>query len=119
MMPIWSNAVRLAAAAGLLLVVFSWGCGISEEADPSAPMKLGLLLDFADSPETAADRKRGFDLAIKHINEGGGVLGKPVEGIAADATRKPGPAVAAARFLVEENGVHAIVGPMPAARPCQ
>ena len=111
MMPIWSNAVRLAAAAGLLLVIFSWGCGIFEEADPSAPMKLGLLLDFADSPETAADRKRGFDLAIKHINEGGGVLGRPVEGIAADATRKPGPAVAAARFLVEENGVHAIVGP--------
>ena len=34
-------------------------------------MRIGLLLDFSGSPETSADRKRGFDLAIRHINDGG------------------------------------------------
>ncbi len=54
---------------------------------------------------------RAFELAIKHINDGGGVFGMPVEGIADDATRDPSAAVQAARRLVEIEGVHAIVGP--------
>ena len=73
------------------------------------------MLRFSSSPETAADRQRGFDLAIRHINEGGGVLGRAVVGVTADATRSPGPAVEAARRLVEEEGVHAIVGPTASA----
>ena len=78
-------------------------------------MKFGLLLDFTGSPEASADRKRAFDLAIRHVNEGGGVLGMPVEGIAADATRDPSVAVEAAKRLVEVEGVHAIVGPNASA----
>ena len=78
-------------------------------------MKIGLLLNFTGSPEASADRKRAFDLAILHINQGGGVLGRPVEGITADATPDPLVAVEEARRLVEAEGVHAIVGPNASA----
>ena len=50
-------------------------------------------------------------LAIRHVNEGGGVLGRPVEGVSADATPDPLVAVEVARRLIDEHGVHAIVGP--------
>ncbi len=101
--------VLLAAIAGLLLIAS--GCGGDSEERPVAPLKIGLLLNFTGSPEASADRQRAFDLAVRHVNEGGGVLGMPVEGVAADATRDPSAAVEAAKRLVETEGVHAIVGP--------
>ena len=87
------------------------GC---EQANRSEPMKIGLMLDYSGSPHVSAERERSFDLAIRHINDGGGVLGHPVEGVTRDATRTPGPAVEAAQRLLEE-GVHAIVGPNSSA----
>ena len=109
-MSLRSRLIYLVAIAGLLAVLVGPSC----RPDSSEPMKIGLLLDFSGSPETSADRQRGFDLAIRHINQGGGVLGRPVEVVAGDATRSPGPAVDAARRLVEE-GVHAVVGPSASA----
>ena len=102
---------QLIALALLLVAVVACGNDTSEKPDASGSMRIGLLLNFADSPETAAERERAFNLAIQHVNEGGGVLGQPVEGIAADATSDPTIAVEAARRLVETQGVHAIVGP--------
>ena len=102
--------VLLATLIGLLINVS--GCdGNSREQSSTTPLKIGLLLNFTGSPEASEDRKRAFDLAIKHVNEGGGVLGMPVEGVAADATQDPVAAVEAAQNLVEVEGVHAIVGP--------
>ena len=100
----------LMAAMGLLVVAVT--CFDRSMEQPAATsLKLGLLLDFTGSPEASADRKRAFDLAILHVNEGGGVLGRPVQGVAADATGDPATAVAVALRLVEVDGVHAIVGP--------
>jgi branched-chain amino acid transport system substrate-binding protein len=107
----------LVAVAGLLVIAL--GCGSASEEQTVAPLKIGLLLDFTGSPEASADRKRAFDLAIRHVNEGGGVLGIPVEGVAADATRDPAVAVEAAKHLVEVEGVHAIVGPNASAASLQ
>ena len=107
----------LVAVAGLLVIAL--GCGSASEEQTVAPLKIGLLLDFTGSPEASADRNRAFDLAIRHVNEGGGVLGRPVEGVAADATRDPAVAVEAAKHLVEVEGVHAIVGPNASAASLQ
>ena len=107
----------LVAVAGLLVIAL--GCGSASEEQTVAPLKIGLLLDFTGSPEASADRKRAFDLAIRHVNEGGGVLGIPVAGVAADATRDPAVAVEAAKHLVEVEGVHAIVGPNASAASLQ
>ena len=104
------RAALLVAAIGLFVIAV--GCfDRSTEQPARTPLKLGLLLNFTGSPEASADRKRAFDLAILHVNEGGGVLGMPVQGVVADATGDPGVAADVALRLVEVDGVHAIVGP--------
>ena len=85
-------------------------------ADEPAALKIGLLLDLSSgSAEVYRDRQRAFELAIKHVNEGGGVFGLPVTIAIGDTTADPEKAVAAARRLVEVEGVHAIVGPNASA----
>ena len=82
----------------------------------SPALKIGLLLDLSSgSAEVYRDRQRAFELAIKHVNQGGGVFGLPVTVAVADATADPEKAVAAARRLIEVEGVHAIVGPNASA----
>ena len=102
----------LLAGMGALLLIVTAGAGcdaFSDEEDTS--LKIGLLLNFTGSPEASADRQRAFELAIQHVNDAGGVLGMPVIGVVADATGDPDRAVEEATRLVDEEGVHAIVGP--------
>ncbi len=99
----------LAALAPLLLLAAASGCG-SEE-----PLKIGLLLDYSSSPLVSAERQRGFELAIAHVNENGGVFGHPVDSVTADAPSDLDIAVASARRLVEDENVHAFVGPNSSA----
>ena len=103
--------VVLLLAVNSLLAIASGCDGASKEQSAATPLRIGLLLNFTGSPEASEDRKRAFDLAIRHINEGGGVLGIPVESVVADATQDPSVAVVVARRLVEVEGVHALVGP--------
>ena len=85
-------------------------------AQQPAALRIGLLLDLSSgSAEVPRDRRRAFELAIGHVNGGGGVFGLPVTAAVADATADPEKAVAAARRLVEVEGVHAIVGPNASA----
>ena len=98
------------AAAGMLLT------GAAAAADGVTALRIGLLMDLSSgSDEVLRDRQRAFELAIKHVNEGGGVFGLPVATAVGDTTADPEKAVAAARRLVESEGVHAIVGPNASA----
>ena len=104
--------LMIAAAVLLMAITMSAGCGgLLSERDEDSQLKIGLLLNFTGSPEASADRQRAFELAIAHVNEAGGVLGMPVIGVVADATGNPDRAVDEATRLVDEEGVHAIVGP--------
>ena len=114
-MPAVPTLVQLIVAASLLIAAAACDGGTSGEPEASEPMKIGLMLNFSSASETVADRKRAFDLAIRHVNEAGGVLGMPVESVEVDSTRDPQLGVEAARHLVEEEGVHAIVGPTASA----
>ncbi len=77
------------------------------------PLKIGLLLDFSGGlAEYGNEMQRGFELAITHINAGGGVWGQPVEVVIGDTSLDPTRAVEEARRLVEVEGVHVIVGPI-------
>ena len=90
--------------------------GAVAAADSPAQLKIGLLMDLSrGSPEVHEGRKRGFDLAISHVNEAGGVFGRPVATAVGDTRADPATAVAEARRLVEEEGVHVIVGPSTSA----
>lgn len=108
-------SIRLCAAwvlaAGLLAVSLA-ACG---EA-PAEPLKLGFLSYMsAGSPQNAQDRQRAFELAVSHLNEAGGVFGRPVETAVGDTALDPDTAVAEARRLIEDEGVHALVGPSTSA----
>ena len=121
----WRISHIFCTAFCLFMLLGAAGCGRVElrTQTPSAPvaeavtpLKLGLLLNFSEgATERAIERQRAFNLAIKHINEGGGVFGLPVEVAVGDTTRDPTVAVEAARHLIEEEGVHALVGPSSSA----
>ena len=107
------GVMTIGVLALLLVAVVGAGCDgpSSEEQTAPTPLKIGLILNFTGSPEASADRQRAFELALRHINEGGGVFGMPVSGVVVDSTGNPDTAVAEAQRLVEVEGVHAIVGP--------
>ncbi len=111
-----STAARAVIVCALLLATAT-ACGDGAQGPDDAPaLKLGLLLDFsAGSEEKARDRERAFDLAVAHVNAAGGVLGRPVETVTRDSTRNPLVAVQEARRMIEEEGVHALVGPNSSA----
>ena len=92
-------------------------CGTSGgDSDDARPLKIGVLMDFTDgSAEVARDRRRGAELAVKHVNDADGVFGLPVQIAVRDTTRDPQVGVEAARRLIEDDGVHAIVGPNTSA----
>ena len=112
-------------ALGLLVLSGAAACGYVSESAPVqsltreeavSPLRIGLLLNFSEgATERAIERQRAFNLALKHINAGGGVFGVPVESAVGDTTRDPMVAVAAARRLIEDEKIHAIVGPSSSA----
>ena len=109
-----SKFLALAASAVLALAV-AVSCGGSGDGPMETerePLKIGLLMSFTGaSADRSAWRERGFLLAIKHINDAGGVFGLDVETARGDTAPDSDAAVAEARRLVETEGVHAIVGP--------
>ncbi|MDE2966524.1 MAG: ABC transporter substrate-binding protein [Chloroflexota bacterium] len=128
-----SRSLVLAATAAVLLFAAcssgqapaeqAVGADPQEQAEPeqasnlpTTPLKLGLMLDYSGPlAEWAPEMQKGFDLAIKHINEAGGVWGMPVESAIGDDRTDPTFAVEEARRLVEIERVHGIVGPMSSA----
>ena len=98
----------------LALAAVSLIFGCADDADPPQTqdlLKIGLVLNFTDSPEASHARQKAFDLAIKHLNQSGGILGQPVEGFAIDATSEPDVALERVLELVDIVGIQAIVGP--------
>lgn len=89
-------------------------------ADPAVaevqPLTLGLLFDYTGAlGEYGPGAEQGALLAVEHVNAAGGVLGHPVSTVIADGATSVDAALAAARRLIEESGVDAVVGPMGSA----
>lgn len=77
------------------------------------PIKIGAVLPFSGGVELyGAQAKLGLDLAAADINAAGGILGRPVEIVYRDDGTRPNIAADAARKIVEEDGVLAVVGPI-------
>ena len=86
-------------------------------ADPSEnegeALKIGFLVDYSGAlAEYGVFTQTGVELAIKHINEAGGVNGQDVTFVTGDTRVDAIQAVEEARRLVDVEGVHAIVGPL-------
>ena len=106
-----ATVLLLALGAALALLGGSLAsCGGGEE---TPALKIGILLSLGDEPsQTSIARRQAFELAIKHVNEGGGVLGRDVELAVGDTSL--GAAEEALR-LARDEGVHGIVGPSSSA----
>jgi ABC-type branched-subunit amino acid transport system substrate-binding protein len=87
-----------------------------DQAEPiisDEPLRIGFLADFSGPlAEFGPAIQTGVDLAIKQLNEAGGVLGRPVELVVGDTGLDPTQATEETRRLIEVEGVHAIVGPL-------
>ena len=83
----------------------------SEPAD--SPITLGWLADYSGAiAEFGPAIETGVRLAIKHINDAGGVLGRSVELVTGDTGLDSTRAVEEARRMVEIEEIHALVGPL-------
>jgi branched-chain amino acid transport system substrate-binding protein len=77
----------------------------------AAPIKIGYIATLTGEGSTWGQHERdGALMAIKEINEAGGLLGSPVELIYYDIKGKPEDAVNAVRRLIFEDKVVAIGG---------
>jgi urea transport system substrate-binding protein len=81
--------------------------------DTTVPIKVGAVLPFSGGVELYGRQARlGLDLAVKQINAGGGILGRPLEIIYEDDKTNPDAAVDATRKLIDRDHVIAVVGPI-------
>ncbi len=113
-MSVRTRAAWLAGVA--LLIGMTLACGSDSRPDEAGPLRIGLLLNFSEGATgRAVERQRAFDLAVKHVNDGGGVFGKPVEVVVGDSTLDPEVATEEARRMIDQEGVHVIVGPSSSA----
>ena len=82
-------------------------------ADAADPIKIGAVLPFSGGVELYGEQARlGLELAAADINAAGGILGRPVAVVFRDDGTRPNIATEAARKVVEEDGVLAVVGPI-------
>ena len=94
------------------VAIVPWLSG-STNANSADPIKIGAVLPFSGGVELyGAQAKLGLDLAAADINAAGGILGRPVEIVYRDDGTRPNIATEAARKIVEEDGVLAVVGPI-------
>ena len=100
-------ALLLALIVSLSMVVAA--C----DEDEGEQLKLGYLADFSGPlAEFGPVIQTGVDLAIKHINDAGGVNGQDVVLVTGDTQVDPTQGVEEARRLIDVEGVHGIVGPL-------
>jgi branched-chain amino acid transport system substrate-binding protein len=100
-------------------LAFMTGCRSSENATTKStqnppegtPIRLGWLgLLTGESATLGRDAVKAAELAVKEINDEGGIAGRPIELIAEDAKCTPKDAVQAATKLISINKVLVIFG---------
>ena len=72
-----------------------------------ADITLGAVIPLSGSNATPGeDQRRGIEIAVKEINDAGGILGEPLKVIIEDSAGKPQTAIDAARKLVTVDKVN-------------
>jgi branched-chain amino acid transport system substrate-binding protein len=98
------------AIGSLLLANVTWLSQAQAQAQAQG-VKIALLQELSGAGATAGTNARnGAMLAIKEINEAGGILGKKLEALVSDTQSNPGVAKGLANKAVDD-GVFAVIGP--------
>lgn len=92
-----------------------WNVGHSDPRSfrvvPKRPVRIGLLVPFQGADAIwGPSCQYSAVLAAAELNERGGILGRPIELLAADAGGSPAAVVERARELVERDGAEVLVG---------
>jgi branched-chain amino acid transport system substrate-binding protein len=97
--------LALAVAASM----FSVGCKKKAEGEP---VVIGSILRLSVGASDGLPSKRGIEIAVKEINDAGGINGRPLEVIFEDSQDKDTEAVNAANKLISVDKVPVLIGPM-------
>lgn len=92
----------------VLAISLLFSFSMENKAFAAETIKIGAVLPLADI--TGKDASRSMQLAVKQINDAGGLLGRQVELVLVDDEGMPDKAVAAIEKLVNTNKVDLIVG---------
>lgn len=74
------------------------------------PIRIGEINHFKRMAAFAEPYRKGLALAVEQINEGGGVLGRPLEVIYRDDQAEPGEAIRIAEELMTREGTVMLTG---------
>lgn len=98
-------------AAGAAAVALALLGSTSATADEGGELRIGALMPMTGDLQSYGETSlNGTRLAVKHINEHGGVHGEDAEVVSGDTQTAPQAGVDAAQQLVNVDGAHAIVG---------
>ncbi len=87
------------------------GLFFSSLAQAAEPVKIGITTILSGpTADRGQQEQYGAQLALDRINQGGGVLGRPVEAFYADNACKPDIGVPATKRLLEQEHVAVIIG---------
>lgn len=112
------NFLKTAGLAGIsAMAVGSIGKGIlmpkTVFAQVKGPIKVGVVLPLSGGLELFGQQGiQGMKLAVKEINESGGVLGRKLELVIEDNKTDPKTSVEKATKLIQRDKVIAVVGPI-------
>lgn len=82
-------------------------------AQVKEPIKVGVVLPFSGGLELFGQQgTQGLKMAVKEINESGGVVGRKIELIVEDGKTDPKTCVEKATKLIQKDKVIAVVGPI-------
>lgn len=97
---------------GLVLTLLAAGCGGGDDAG-NEPIRIGIIADLTGPFTTyGTSLSRSAQLAIKEINEAGGIDGRPIEVIVEDIQTDVTATVEKARKLVDSDHVDLVIGPI-------
>jgi len=101
-----STSAAGAAFGGTLLASLNEG-----KAQSGDPIPIGQMVSLTGPLAVdGIEHKNGLDMACEEINAAGGILGRMLEPVTVDSKNQTAEEVtAAARLLIDRNGVHAII----------
>lgn len=105
---------RLKKMTALLLVLLLMGSvltGCGGTSVNSNEIKIGEIAPLTGGASSfGQSAAKGVDLAVEELNANGGILGKKVVLVKEDSKSEPAEAANAAKKLIEQDGVTAIIG---------
>jgi branched-chain amino acid transport system substrate-binding protein len=97
-----------------LVLILSFTAGPAFAAAPTGqPIRIGVVTEVTGGAAMSGDHAvKGVTLALKEINDAGGVLGRPLEIVVEDTQSKNPGAVAAFNKTVQTDNVVAVIAPI-------